>query len=143
MYQRVHELVDDAGLFGGGVEGEAGAVALQIADDDGRRGLTVDHHQTPGAVQHGGLALVAVHRPAGRHGAQRTAGHLQDAQGVVVHADELALRVALVQRDHLGGCLDDLLPQQVLDQIHLVDAHVGQGAHGRLVLVEEPGVTIL
>ena len=61
---------------------------------------------------------------------------------VVVHADELAVVVTLVQRHHLGGGLDDLLSQQVLDQVHLVDAHVGQRAHGRLVLIEEPGVAV-
>ena len=72
-----------------------------------------------GAVQHGGLALVAVDRPAGCQRAQRAAGHLQDAQGVVVHADKVAVGVALVQRDDLGGGLDDLLVQQVLDQIDL------------------------
>ena len=75
---------------------------------------------------------------ADSHGAQCAAGHFQDAQGVVIHADELAVVVTLIQGDYLGGGLDDLLPQQVLDQVHLVDAHVGQGAHGRLVLVKEP-----
>ena len=81
---------------------------------------------------------MAIHRPAGRHGAQCAAGHFQDAQGVVIHADELAVVVTLIQGDYLGGGLDDLLSQQVLDQVHLVDAHVGQGAHSRLVLVKEP-----
>ena len=116
----------------------AGAVALHIADDDGGGRLAVNEHDALGAVQAGGLALVAVDGPAGRHGTQCAAGHPQDAQGVVVHADELALAVPLVQRHHLGGGLDDLLTQQVLEQIHLVDAHVGQGAQRRLILIEEP-----
>ena len=142
MDQCVHELVDDAGAVVGHIKVVAGGVALQIADRDGGRSLVVDQHDALGAVQAGRLALVAVDGPAGRHGAQRAAGHPQDTQGVVVHADEVPLAVALVQRHHLGGGLDDLLAQQVLDQIHLVDAHIGQSAQRRLVFIEEPGALV-
>ena len=142
VHQRVHELVDDAGAVVGHIQVVAGAVALHIADDDGGGRLAVYQHDALGAVQAGGLALVTVDGPAGRHGAQRAAGHPQDAQGVVVHADELALAVPLVQRHHLGGGLDDLLPQQILDQVHLVDAHIGQRAQRRLVFIEEPGALV-
>ena len=82
---------------------------------------------------------MAVHRPAGGQGAHCAAAHAQDAQGVVVHGDGRAGGSVLVQSHDLGSGLDDLLTSKVLQQVHLVDAQVGQSAHGGLLLVEEPG----
>ena len=54
----------------------------------------------------------------------------------------MAVVVVLIQGHHLGGGLDDRLSGEVLQQVQLVDTQIGQRAHGRLVFVEEPGVSV-
>ena len=102
--------------------------------------IVVNAQLALGAVDHGGVILGRVVGPGGGHGADHAACHLIDADGVVVHADQVPVRAALIQRGELGGGAHHVLPQQELNQVGLVDAQVGHGAHGGLGLVEEPGV---
>ena len=111
---------------------------VQIPHLDGGGEAVVDPHDATGAEQAGGVALLTVYRPTGGHGAGRAAVHPQDAQGVVVHADEVILPVVLVEGQDLGGGFDNRLPRQILHQIDLVDTQIRQSAHNGLFLVEEP-----
>ena len=103
-------------------------------------GVVIDPHLAFGAVEDSGVVLSRVVGPGGGHRTDDAVCHLIDADGVVVHADQVPVRAALVQRGELGGGPDHFLAQQELDQVGLVDAEVGHGAHGSLLFVKEPGV---
>ena len=85
---------------------------------------------------------MTVDRPACRHGAHSAAGHAQNAQSVIIHTDQVACIIALIQRQDLGRGFNDLLAGQILQQVNLVDALMGQRAHSGLVLIKIPGFIV-
>ena len=143
VFQAVHKSIDDArcGLVIVCLNG-LDVVGLMLAAcevyDDRMSRIVVDAHDATSSIEHRRVVLGTVIRPARRHGADGPAAHGVNANGVVVHAHQISLRIALIERRHASSRGHDGLAKQPLDEVGLVNAQICHGTHRGALGIKEP-----
>ena len=91
-------------------------------------------------IKNGGIIFRPVISPGSGHGTKDPAGHLINADRIVIHTDQFSVRTAFVKRCQTGSGSDHVLSGQELDQVSLMNAKIRHSAHGSPFFVEKPDI---